>query len=69
VGEFASIAGVTLAYVYGIAAGGSIVVSAIAVYASVVTLQKLSAKQTVYSALRKQEEKEADGVSADGGDR
>lgn len=70
VGEIASLAGVTLAYVYGIAAGGSIVVAAIAVYASVIVARNMShAKPTVYSFLRKDDKKEVEGMSADGGDR
>jgi zinc transport system permease protein len=67
VGEIASLAGVTLAYVYGIAAGGSIVVSAIAVYASVVASRRVRAKPTVNSVLGKQEQKDTEAVSADGG--
>jgi zinc transport system permease protein len=45
--EFAVLSGVTLAYVYGIAAGGSIVVSAIAVYATVLVSQKIEASRGV----------------------
>ncbi|MFO7833697.1 MAG: metal ABC transporter permease [Halohasta sp.] len=45
--EFAVLSGVTLAYVYGIAAGGSIVVSAIAVYATVLLSQNIEAARFV----------------------
>ena len=45
--EFAVISGVTIAYVYGVAAGGSIVVSAIAVYATVLLSQKIEVTRFV----------------------
>src|SRR6056297_153731 len=40
--EFAAIVGVTISYRYGLAAGGSIVLAAIGVYATVLTAEKLT---------------------------
>jgi len=69
-GEIASVVGVSLAYVYGIAAGGSIVVAAIAVYASVFVLRSATrTKPTVYSVLRRNEREDVEGVSTDGGEK
>jgi zinc transport system permease protein len=69
-GEIASVVGVSLAYVYGVAAGGSIVVAAIAVYASVFVLRSGAEKKSkIYSVFRTEERKEVEGVSADGGER
>lgn len=69
--EFAAIAGVTLAYVYGIAAGGSIVVSAIAVYVAGLAARKLTLQALVPSVLRfEQSRLETDATfEADGGER
>ena len=68
--EFAAIAGVTLSYVYGIAAGGSIVVAAIAVYAVALGVQKLAHRLPTVrqlSSLRARQPR--DGLEADGGER
>ncbi|NKE37361.1 metal ABC transporter permease [Natronococcus sp. JC468] len=68
--EFAAIAGVTLSYVYGIAAGGSIVVAAIAVYAVVVGFQGLSNRLPSVRRLRSQRPGQTrEGLEADGGER
>ncbi|MDR9445865.1 MAG: iron chelate uptake ABC transporter family permease subunit, partial [Haloquadratum sp.] len=42
-GQLAAIGGVTLAYVFGIAAGGAVIIAAIAVYAVVLTADRLGA--------------------------
>ena len=68
--EFAAIAGVTLSYVYGIAAGGSIVVAAIAVYAVALGVQKLAHRLPTVrplSSLRARQPR--DGLEVDGGER
>ena len=68
--EFAAIAGVTLSYVYGIAAGGSIVVAAIAVYAAVLGVQKLAHRlPTVQQLSSLWTRQPRDGLEADGGER
>jgi len=65
--EFAAIVGVTLSYNYGIAAGGSIVVSAIGLYAVILTSQKLKHRFPTVQRLRRvrsaqsREELEVDG--------
>jgi zinc transport system permease protein len=68
--EFAAIAGVTLSYVYGIAAGGSIVVAAIAVYAVVLGGQKLTHwLPSVQRRSRRRPEHSSEGIGADRGGR
>jgi len=68
--EFAAIAGVTLSYVYGIAAGGSIVVAAIAVYAVALGFQGLAHRLPAVRRLRSQRPGQTrDGLEADGGER
>jgi zinc transport system permease protein len=68
--EFAAIAGVTLSYVYGIAAGGSIVVAAIAVYAVALGFQGLAHRLPTVQRLRSQRPGQTgDGLEADGGER
>ncbi|WP_084177435.1 metal ABC transporter permease [Natrinema saccharevitans] len=68
--EFAAIAGVTLSYVYGIAAGGSIVVAAIAVYAVALGFQGLSHRLPTVRRLRSQwPGGTRDELEADGGER
>jgi zinc transport system permease protein len=68
--EFAAIAGVTLSYTYGIAAGGSIVVVAIAVYVVALGFQKLSHRLPSVGQLRSQQpDQTRDGLEADGGER
>jgi zinc transport system permease protein len=68
--EFAAIVGVTLSYVYGIAAGGSIVVSAIGVYAVALggqrTVHRLPNRRRYSDKLHGQPE---DEFGADGGKR
>jgi zinc transport system permease protein len=73
-GEVASVVGVSFAYIYGVAAGGSIVIAAIGVYVSVLVLRK--ARRTspaLYRVLRGGERKDGgedlEGVSTDGGER
>jgi zinc transport system permease protein len=68
--EFAAIAGVTLSYVYGIAAGGSIVVAAIAVYAVALGFQGLAHRFPTVRRHRSQRPGQPrDGLEADGGER
>jgi zinc transport system permease protein len=68
--EFAAIAGVTLSYVYGIAAGGSIVVAAIAVYAVALGFQGLARRLPTVRRLRSHRPGGTrDGLEADGGER
>jgi zinc transport system permease protein len=68
--EFAAIAGVTLSYVYGIAAGGSIVVAAIAVYAVALGFQGLAYRPPTIRRFRIQGPGQTrDGLEADGGER
>jgi len=65
--EFAAIAGVTLSYTYGIAAGGSIVVTAIGVYAVSLTSRKLRRRVPSHRLARLRPGREEDGLEADGG--
>jgi zinc transport system permease protein len=68
--EFAAIAGVTLSYVYGIAAGGSIVVAAIAVYAVALGFQGLEHRLPAMQRLSNHRpDQTRDGLEADGGER
>ncbi|MFD1564544.1 metal ABC transporter permease [Haloarchaeobius amylolyticus] len=69
--EFAAVAGVTLSYVYGIAAGGSIVVTAIAVYAVVLIARKLPADapfRALRASNRCRADRSRDALEADGGE-
>ena len=68
--EFAAIAGVTLSYVYGITAGGSIVVAAIAVYAVALGFQGLAHRLPAVRRLRSHRPGQTrEGLEADGGER
>lgn len=70
--EIAALVGVTLAYVYGIAAGGSIVVSAIALYAVALGSQKLPLARLLsgLSEFRRQQTVPAENsLTADGGSK
>ncbi|UWM53776.1 metal ABC transporter permease [Salinirubellus salinus] len=68
--EFAAIAGVTLSYVYGIAAGGSIVVAAIAVYAATFGFQGVVQRLlTVWRLRSRRLGQTREGLEADGGER
>jgi zinc transport system permease protein len=68
--EFAAIAGVTLSYVYGLAAGGSIVVAAIGVYAVALSSRKLISRLPSVRRLGSQRpEHTREGLEADGGKR
>ena len=68
--EFAAIAGVTLSYVYGIAAGGSIVVAAIAVYVVALGFQGLAHRLPTVRRLRSHRPGQTrEGLEADGGER
>jgi zinc transport system permease protein len=66
-GEFAAIAGVTLSYNYGIAAGGSIVVTAIGVYVATFGFQKLAPSLRRLGRLRPGHSEA--GLKADGGEK
>jgi zinc transport system permease protein len=68
--EFAAIAGVTLSYVYGIAAGGSIVVAAIGVYTVALGTQKLALRLPTGRPFGKLHPEQPGGeFEADGGER
>jgi zinc transport system permease protein len=68
--EFAAISGVTLSYVYGIAAGGSIVVAAIAVYAVTLGLRGLAHRlPTVRQRSSQRLEQPRKELEVDGGER
>ena len=68
--EFAAIAGVTLSYVYGIAAGGSIVVAAIAVYALALGSRELRHRlPTVQRFSNGQSEHPGTELEVDGGEQ
>ena len=68
--ESAAIAGVTLSYVYGLAAGGSIVVAAVAVYAVALGFQGLAHRlQTVRRLRSRRPGRTRGGLEADGGER
>jgi zinc transport system permease protein len=68
--EFAAIAGVTVSYMYGIAAGGSIVVVAIAVYASTLGFQGLADRlPTVRRLDRLRPGQSREDLEADGGEQ
>jgi zinc transport system permease protein len=68
--EFAAIAGVTLSYVYGIAAGGSIVVAAIAVYAVTLGFRGLAHRLPVVRRRSSQRlEQPRKELEVDGGER
>jgi zinc transport system permease protein len=68
--EFAAIVGVTLSYNYGIAAGGSIVVSAIGLYAVILTSQKLNHRlPTVQRIRRVRSTQSRQELEADGGEQ
>jgi zinc transport system permease protein len=70
--EFAVLSGVTIAYVYGLAAGGSIVLSAAAVYATVLVVAKADARWLLRSLPRRTGqsiEHTQQGLEADGGER
>jgi len=69
-GEFAAIAGVTLSYVYGLAAGGSIVVAAIAVYVAALGSRELPHRlPAVQRPSNHRPGQPRDGLEADGGER
>jgi zinc transport system permease protein len=69
--EFAAIVGVTVSYRYGLAAGGSIVLAAIGVYATVLTAEKLTTG-TEFPTRQRSPQQSADQaaskIKADGGD-
>jgi len=65
--EFAAIAGVTLSYVYGIAAGGSIVVAAIGVYAVSLAPRTLGRRMPDYRLPRLRPSWGENELEADGG--
>ena len=68
--EFAAIAGVTLSYVHGIAAGGSIVVAAIGVYVVALSSRKLIHRLPTVQRLGNQRHGQIrEGLEADGGER
>ena len=68
--EFAAIAGVTLSYVHGIAAGGSIVVAAIGVYVVALSSRKLIHQMpTVRRQSNQRPDQTQEGLEADGGER
>jgi len=70
--EFAVLSGVTLAYVYGIAAGGSIVLSAAAVYATVLVVTKANLREILRLLPTRSGpsvEHAEQGLEADGGER
>ncbi|ELZ42620.1 zinc ABC transporter permease [Halorubrum californiense DSM 19288] len=68
--EFAAIAGVTLSYVYGIAAGGSIVVAAIAVYVVALGARRLPHRHLILGRPRSlRPGRSRDGLEVDGGER
>jgi len=65
--ESAATVGVSLSYVYGIAAGGSIVVSAISVYVVVLSPQKLAHRLPAMRRLsRHRSGRPSEGLEADG---
>jgi len=69
--EFAAIVGVTISYRYGLAAGGSIVLAAIGVYAAVLTTEKLTngaAFLTRQHSPQQSADQAASKIKADGGD-
>ncbi|WP_222913633.1 metal ABC transporter permease [Natrinema sp. SYSU A 869] len=69
--EFAAVVGVTVSYAYGIAAGGSIVLTAIGVYVAVLGSRKLPREipvPTMTGRNRDLVEHSADGIKADGGE-
>jgi len=68
--EFAAIVGVTISYRYGLAAGGSIVLAAIGVYATVLTVEKLTTGTGLLTRQRSpgQVDQAASKIKADGGD-
>lgn len=71
VAEFAAIAGVSFSYVYGVGAGGSIVVAAIAVYAVVLgsrTLISETRLREVKTPPQEHVDRSNDGIEADGGE-
>lgn len=68
---FAAIVGVTISYHYGLAAGGSIVLAAIAVYVTVLTAEKLTNRAeflTRWRSPRQSVDQSATKIKADGGD-
>ncbi|WP_394327304.1 metal ABC transporter permease [Halalkalicoccus paucihalophilus] len=65
--EFAAITGVTLSYVYGIAAGGSVVIAAISVYAIALASQKLTYWLPSVRRSRHRPEQSQKELGADGG--
>lgn len=68
--EFAAIAGVTLSYVYGIAAGGSIVVAAIAAYVVALGVRRLTHRLPTLGRLRSlRPGRSRDELEVDGGER
>ncbi|AHG01494.1 ABC transporter permease (plasmid) [Halostagnicola larsenii XH-48] len=70
-GEFAVIIGVTVSYAYDIAAGGSIVISAIGVYATVLGLEKLARETPISTVMkwgRNHEKRGEDGSKAGSGE-
>ena len=69
--EFAAIVGVTISYRYGLAAGGSIVLAAIGVYATVLTVEKLTNGAeflTRQHSPQQSVDQSAGKIKADGGD-
>jgi len=68
--EFAAIVGVTISYRYGLAAGGSIVLAAIGVYATVLTAEKLTTGTGFLTRQRSpgQIDQSSSQIKADGGD-
>ena len=68
--ELAAIAGVTLSYVHGIAAGGSIVVAAIGVYVVALSSRKLIHRLPTVQRLGNQRHGQIrEGLEANGGER
>jgi len=70
--ELAVLSGVTLSYVYGLAAGGSIVLSATAVYTTVLVATKVdlrSLRRMLSTRRRRSVEHPKEGLEADGGER
>ena len=68
--ELAAIAGVTLSYVYGIAAGGSIVVTAIAVYVVALGFHGVAHRlPTVRQRRNHRPEQTGEALEVDGGER
>jgi len=68
---FSAVVGVTISYHYGLAAGGSIVLAAIGVYATVLTVEKFTNRTeflTRWHSPRHSVDQSATKIKADGGD-